>query len=95
MHCIVITRHCTNFFRKVYVGQLSFKTTERNLRDFLSDCGEIEEVVIITDRETGDSRGFGFATFTDQDAAEEACRRSGEELDGREVNIFYVICMFQ
>ncbi|MCP3679076.1 MAG: RNA-binding protein [Gammaproteobacteria bacterium] len=54
------------------------------LRDFFSDCGEIVEVKLITDRHTGKSKGFGFITFTVQEAVEKAVdEKNGVELDGR------------
>ena len=77
--------------RKVYIGRLDVSTTEHTLRQFLLDFGEVENVVIITDRETGDSRGFGFATFKDQAAADLACCKSGQEIDGNQVNILYLL----
>lgn len=76
--------------RKIYIGRLDASTTEHTLREFLLDFGELEDVVIITDRETGDSRGFGFATFKDQAAADLACCKSGQEIDGNQVNILFV-----
>src|SRR5262245_56426965 len=49
-----------NMSKKLYVGNLSFKTTESDITNAFSQCGAVESVRIITDRETGRSKGFGF-----------------------------------
>jgi len=65
--------------RKLYVGNLSFKTTEQELREAFEKHGAVASVKLITDRETGRSRGFGFVEFED-----EACGQSAQEaLDGQ------------
>jgi RNA-binding protein Musashi len=50
---------------KIFLGGVSFATTEDTLREYLGKYGTITEVVIMKDKFTGQSRGFGFATFTD------------------------------
>ena len=65
---------------KVFVGGLSWNTNEEGLASHFSKFGNIEEARIITDRDTGRSRGFGFVTFSDSDSA----NRSVDELDGTE-----------
>ncbi len=74
--------------KKLFVGGLSFHTTEDSLRQAVDRFGEIEDVKIITDRDTGRSRGFGFVTFADADAAA-ACitELDGTELDGRSIRV--------
>ena len=73
---------------KIFVGGLSWNTTEAGLESFLSQVGEITEVKIIQDRETGRSRGFGFVTFVDTDAANQAVENfDGTELDGRTIKV--------
>ncbi len=72
----------------VFIGNLSWGTEENSLRDLLEQYGEVEQLRIITDRETGRSRGFAFATFVDQDQAQQAIEAlNGTELDGRNLNV--------
>ena len=72
--------------KKIFVGNLSFKTTERDLTDTFSKHGPVEAVTIITDRETGRSKGFGFVTMTE--GAEKAIAQlSGSELNGRALTV--------
>jgi len=67
--------------RKLYVGNLSFDTTEGELKKTFEKHGALASVKVITDRETGRSRGFAFVEFEDA-----ACARSAQEaLDGQEV----------
>lgn len=73
---------------KIYVGNMSFKTTEDGLTGLFSNHGEVEEVVIINDRETGRPRGFGFVTMTNDDEARAAIESlNGEEFEGRALNV--------
>lgn len=72
----------------LYVGNLSFDTDESTLRQFFSDYGPVSSVRIITDRETGRSRGFGFVELDDASAALKAVTElNGSELDGRTLTI--------
>ena len=71
---------------KLFVGSLSWDTSEEALRDFFSQVGEVEEVAIITDRATGRSKGFGFVTMkSEEDAAKAIEELNGKELDGRSI----------
>jgi RNA recognition motif-containing protein len=73
---------------KIYVGNLNFQTSEASLRDLFAQHGEVEDVHIVTDRDTGRSRGFGFVTMTDRGqaiAAIDALNRV--EFDGRTLNV--------
>lgn len=73
---------------KVFVGGLSWNTTDDSLRDAMERFGGVDDVRIITDRETGRSRGFGFVTFTEAEAAQTAiAEMDGTELDGRVVKV--------
>ncbi len=73
---------------KLFVGGLSWNTDEGLLGDSFAKFGALSEVKIITDRETGRSRGFGFVTFEDQDAANQAIEAmDGTELDGRRIKV--------
>jgi len=74
--------------KKLFVGGLSWNTTDDGLRQAFERFGEITEARIITDRETGRSRGFGFVTFTDGQAATGAiAEMDGTELDGRNIKV--------
>ena len=73
---------------KLYVGNISFDTTEGTLRDTFAEHGEVEEVAVITDRDTGRPRGFAFVTMRDDNAARNAIDAlNGKELDGRSLNV--------
>lgn len=72
---------------KIYVGNLPYSTTEDDLRNEFSECGEIERVQLITDRETGRSKGFAFVTFTSEDAMAAALEKNNSELQGRALRI--------
>ena len=73
---------------RIYVGNLSFGTTEDQLRDTFGAHGDVAEVVIVTDRDTGRSRGFGFVTLDDDGAAHAAIEAlNGTELDGRTLTV--------
>ena len=74
--------------KKLFVGSLSWGTNDDALRDAFAVHGEISEAVVITDRDTGRSRGFGFVTFEDDDAADKAIAAlNGTELDGRTIRV--------
>ena len=74
--------------KKLFVGSLSWDTNDEGLRTAFSAHGEISEAVVITDRDTGRSRGFGFVTFDDDDAADKAVAAlNGTELDGRTIRV--------
>jgi cold-inducible RNA-binding protein len=74
--------------RKLYVGNLSFETGSDELRLAFSQCGSVTESLIITDRETGRSRGFGFITMSSDEEARSAVQRwSGSTLDGRRLKV--------
>ena len=73
---------------KLFVGGLAWGTSDQGLNDAFASYGEITEAVIINDRETGRSRGFGFVTFANEaDAASAISGMNGRELDGRTVNV--------
>jgi cold-inducible RNA-binding protein len=73
--------------QKMYVGNLSFQTTEGDLDNLFAQAGEVESVRIITDRDTGRSRGFGFVEMSDENAAKAIAQFNGTELDGRELTV--------
>ena len=73
---------------KLFVGGLALATTEESLRALFESCGEVVEAKVITDRETGRSRGFGFVTYADDDQARAAVEElSDTELDGRTIRV--------
>lgn len=74
--------------KKLYVGGLSWDTNDQGLRQAFEQFGEISDAVVISDRDTGRSRGFGFVTFDDEDAAMEAISKlDGTALDGRNIKV--------
>lgn len=74
--------------KKLFVGGLNWKTTDEGLRQAFEQFGEITEAKVITDRETGRSRGFGFVTFVDDQAAESAKNEmDGAQLEGRTIKV--------
>jgi cold-inducible RNA-binding protein len=74
--------------KKLFVGGLAWETTNDGLRAAFEPFGAITEAVVITDRETGRSRGFGFVTFEDGAAADKAIAEMNEkDLDGRSLNV--------
>jgi len=72
---------------KLFVGGLSWNTDNAGLENAFASFGEIQEAKVITDRETGRSRGFGFVTFANAEDAEKALTLDGTELDGRNVKV--------
>ena len=73
---------------KIYVGNMSYSTTEEGLRAKFAEFGEVEEVAVITDRDTGRPRGFAFVTMPSTDEATAAIEAlNGKELDGRELTV--------
>ncbi len=73
---------------KLYVGNLSFDTSESALKAAFAAHGEVEEVAVITDRDTGQPRGFAFVTMGDDNAARAAIEAlNGKELGGRALNV--------
>lgn len=74
--------------KKLYVGNLSYDTTEEALHTIFVEVGEVESVTVITDRMSGRSKGFGFVEMATEEAAAEAISRlNGQMLDGREINV--------
>jgi cold-inducible RNA-binding protein len=73
---------------KLYVGNLSFETTENDLQDLFEQHGAVSEVNLMMDRMTGKSRGFAFVTMNDKEQATAAKNAlNGHELNGRELNV--------
>jgi RNA recognition motif-containing protein len=74
--------------RKVYVGNLSYDTTEDTLREAFAAHGEVTSINVVTDRYTGRSRGFAFVEMaTDEAAAAAISALDGQMLDGRQLKV--------
>ena len=74
--------------KKIFVGNLSFQTTETDLSNMFGEIGQVESVQIITDRDTGRSKGFGFVQMADDAAAEKAIAQlNGKEVGGRNLTV--------
>jgi RNA recognition motif-containing protein len=75
-------------FVKIYVGNMSYTTTEDTLRETFGAHGDVEEVAIVTDRDTGRPRGFGFVTMPNSSEANAAIEAlNNTELDGRTLKV--------
>jgi RNA recognition motif-containing protein len=73
---------------KLYVGNLSYETTENDLRDAFSEYGEVASAKIIMDRDTGRSKGFGFVEYNDDDSARKAMSAlNGTDFKGRNLTV--------
>lgn len=74
--------------KKLFVGGLSWGTSDDGLRAAFESFGEVVEAKVVLDRETGRSRGFGFVTFADDAAATRAMEEmNGVELEGRNIRV--------
>jgi RNA recognition motif-containing protein len=74
--------------KKLYVGNLSYSTTEDGLRSLFSDFGNVASSKIIFDRETGNSKGFGFIEMgTDEEASAAIAGTNGREYNGRQLRV--------
>jgi RNA recognition motif-containing protein len=74
--------------KKLYVGNLPFDTTEEALREAFEQYGAVQSVNVISDRETGRSRGFGFVEFEDASSAEKAQQAlDGQDFGGRSLRV--------
>jgi len=73
---------------KLYVGNLSYETTESSLREMFAEHGEVTSAALVMDRETGRPRGFGFVEFAESSAANAAITAlNGKSIDGRDLNV--------
>ena len=72
---------------KLYVGNLPFSVDEAQLRGIFAPYGEISELALIMDRDTGRPKGFGFITFANQQAAEKALEQNGKDVGGRALRV--------
>jgi RNA recognition motif-containing protein len=73
---------------KLYVGGLSYTTTSESLREYFAQCGTVESATVITDRFTGQSRGFGFVEMSSQAEAQEAIAKLHDHpFEGRTLTV--------
>lgn len=70
---------------KLFVGSLPWAVTSDTLRDLFVSYGEVVEAVVINDRMSGRSKGFGFVTFKDEESANKALEMNGHEVEGRPI----------
>jgi RNA recognition motif-containing protein len=74
---------------KLFIGGLSYHVDDQSLKDAFTTYGEVVEARVITDRDTGRSRGFGFVNFTTQESATSALSMDGQDLNGRNIRVSY------
>ncbi|MFH1729522.1 MAG: RNA-binding protein [Pseudomonadota bacterium] len=73
---------------KIYVGNLSYTVTDESLEELFSQCGKVESAKVITDRDSGRSKGFGFVEMSSsQEAAAAIEKFNGTEFDNREIKV--------
>jgi RNA recognition motif-containing protein len=83
-----IAFHCIIMSSKLYVGNLSFNTTENELQDLFASAGSVQEVILIQDRATGRSKGFGFVTMSSAEEAKKAISQiHGKSVGGRALTV--------
>jgi RNA recognition motif-containing protein len=74
--------------KKIYVGNLSFQSTDEDLRNLFAEFGQVNSATIVLDRQTGRSRGFGFVEMEDDGSADTAIEAlNGREVDGRVIKV--------
>ena len=74
--------------KNIFVGNLSFGTTEDTIRSLFQTYGNVERVTLVTDRDTGQARGFGFVEMSNDAEADRAIAGlNGKEIDGRALNV--------
>ena len=72
---------------KLFVGNLSFQTTDSDLNDLFSQVGPVESANVITDRDTGRSKGFGFVAMGEEEADKAIAQLNGSQLGGRALTV--------
>ena len=73
--------------KKIYVGNLSYQTTENDLTSLFEQAGQVDSVSIITDRDTGRSKGFAFVEMSNEDADKAIAQFNGTEVNGRALTV--------
>ncbi len=72
---------------KLYVGNLSYNTTDATLNELFAPFGQVESARVITDRDSGTSKGFGFVEMSNSDAQKAMGALNGREIDGRAIRV--------
>jgi len=72
---------------RIFIGNLPFRATEEELRELFAQLGEVESLEIITDRETGRSRGFGFIEMEEEGGKKAIEQLNGTEFEGRNLSV--------
>ena len=73
---------------KLFVGGLNFATSNERLRELFAEAGQVDSATVVTDRDTGRSRGFGFVEMGSAEDAEQAISKfNGQEIDGRRLQV--------
>lgn len=72
---------------KLYVGNLPWSVGDRELNDLFAEFGNVESASVVTDRETGRSRGFGFVEMSQNDAQQAMAKLNGHTVDSRELRV--------
>ena len=70
---------------KLFVGSLPWSIDNNSLRDLFAQFGEITDVFVVTDRDSGRSKGFGFVTFANEEDAQKALDMNGKDVEGRSI----------
>jgi RNA recognition motif-containing protein len=73
--------------KRIYVGNLSYQTTENDLTALFEQAGQVDSANIITDRDTGRSKGFGFVEMGNEDAEKAIAQFNGTEINGRALTV--------
>lgn len=74
--------------QKLFIGGLSFSTSTDRLRETFAQAGQVDSAAVVTDRDTGRSRGFGFVEMATAEEADQAIAKfNGKELDGRQLRV--------
>ena len=73
--------------KRIYVGNLSYQTTEGDLSNLFEQVGQVDSVNVITDRDTGRSKGFAFVEMSNDDADKAITQFNGTEVDGRTLTV--------
>src|ERR1051325_9469991 len=83
----LLTRFRRNMSKRLFVGNLSYQTTENDLTNLFEQAGEVESASIITDRETGRSKGFAFVEMGSESAEKAITQLNGTEFNGRALTV--------
>ncbi|WP_055557269.1 RNA-binding protein [Streptomyces sp. NBRC 110028] len=73
--------------KRLHVGNLSYQTTKEDLEKLFGQFGEVMDATVITDRDTGRSRGFGFVEMADMEAEKAMAQLDGQQMNGRAVTV--------